>query len=122
MLARLLPRACPAGLRAAAGRTCPPAGLCAAAGRVPALLPAAPRLASHQHGRRWLSGAAGAVAAPAAVLTAEGTSTQVGVWIMGCGATVFGMVVLGGVTRLTHSGLSMTEWRLQGTRYPANAD
>ena len=59
---------------------------------------------------------------PANVLTAEGTSLRVGVWIMGCGATVFGMVVLGGVTRLTHSGLSMTEWRLQGTKYPATPE
>jgi len=29
------------------------------------------------------------------------------VWIVGCTATVFGMVVVGGLTRLTESGLSM---------------
>jgi len=89
--------------------------------------PAPPTRPALGSGRRWLSsgggaGSAAAVAAPANVLTAEGTSLKVGIWIMGCGATVFGMVVLGGVTRLTHSGLSMTEWRLQGTKYPSSPD
>ncbi len=32
-------------------------------------------------------------------------------WLFGVIAMVFAMVVLGGVTRLTHSGLSMVEWR-----------
>ncbi len=32
-------------------------------------------------------------------------------WLLVCCAMVFVMVVLGGVTRLTHSGLSMVEWR-----------
>ncbi|MBF0394550.1 MAG: COX15/CtaA family protein, partial [Alphaproteobacteria bacterium] len=32
-------------------------------------------------------------------------------WLIGCGAMVFVMVVLGGLTRLTHSGLSMVEWQ-----------
>lgn len=85
----------------------------------PPPLPLVSRL-SLGSGRRLLS--SNAVAMPANVLTAEGTSLRVGVWIMGCGATVFGMVVLGGVTRLTHSGLSMTEWRLQGTKYPATPE
>ena len=34
----------------------------------------------------------------------------VGVWLLVCCALVFGMVVLGGVTRLTDSGLSMVDW------------
>ncbi|WP_189399738.1 COX15/CtaA family protein [Arenicella chitinivorans] len=33
-----------------------------------------------------------------------------GWWLMCCAATVFVMVVVGGVTRLTQSGLSMVEW------------
>eukprot|EP01129_Flabellula_baltica_P006014 TRINITY_DN2212_c0_g1_i1.p1 TRINITY_DN2212_c0_g1~~TRINITY_DN2212_c0_g1_i1.p1 ORF type:complete len:452 (-),score=89.23 TRINITY_DN2212_c0_g1_i1:31-1386(-) len=33
-------------------------------------------------------------------------------WLFLCCAVVFGMVVLGGVTRLTESGLSMTDWHL----------
>ena len=49
---------------------------------------------------------------------AEGTTTSApgsprGVipWLVLVAALVFGMVVLGGVTRLTESGLSMTDWR-----------
>ncbi len=43
--------------------------------------------------------------------TGGGSERAVGVWLLGLCALVFAMVVLGGVTRLTHSGLSMTEWR-----------
>ncbi len=32
-------------------------------------------------------------------------------WLLLCCAMIFAMVVLGGVTRLTHAGLSMVEWR-----------
>ena len=35
---------------------------------------------------------------------------QIGIWLLVCCAMIFGMVVLGGVTRLTGSGLSMVEW------------
>lgn len=35
----------------------------------------------------------------------------VAVWLMICAITVFAMVVLGGVTRLTDSGLSMVDWQ-----------
>jgi cytochrome c oxidase assembly protein subunit 15 len=35
----------------------------------------------------------------------------IAIWLLACCAMVFVMVVLGGVTRLTHSGLSMVEWR-----------
>ncbi len=33
------------------------------------------------------------------------------IWLFICCAMIFVMVVLGGVTRLTHSGLSMVEWK-----------
>ena len=36
---------------------------------------------------------------------------MVGVCLFGSAAGVFSMVVLGGVTRLTRSGLSMTDWK-----------
>ena len=36
---------------------------------------------------------------------------QVATWLLFCAAVVFGMILLGGVTRLTHSGLSMVEWK-----------
>ena len=35
-----------------------------------------------------------------------------GYWMVGCSAMVFGAVVIGGVTRLTESGLSMVDWHL----------
>lgn len=33
-------------------------------------------------------------------------------WLFGCSALVFGILVVGGLTRLTESGLSITEWNL----------
>ena len=36
--------------------------------------------------------------------------TQIAVWLLLCCALIFTMVVVGGVTRLTRSGLSMVEW------------
>ncbi|CAG5117401.1 unnamed protein product [Candidula unifasciata] len=36
----------------------------------------------------------------------------VGLWMMGCAGMCFGAVILGGVTRLTESGLSMVDWKL----------
>src|SRR5262245_30163970 len=35
----------------------------------------------------------------------------VGLWLLGCCGMIFVMVVIGGITRLTESGLSITEWR-----------
>jgi cytochrome c oxidase assembly protein subunit 15 len=35
----------------------------------------------------------------------------IAVWLLVCCALVFAMVVVGGVTRLTHSGLSIVEWQ-----------
>jgi len=46
--------------------------------------------------------------ATAAARTAH--DRQLALWLMICCAMVFAMVVLGGVTRLTGSGLSMVEW------------
>lgn len=46
---------------------------------------------------------------------------QVGLWLAICAATILGMILLGGVTRLTNSGLSMVEWRpLLGIIPPLN--
>lgn len=46
---------------------------------------------------------------------------QVAAWLLLCCALVFAMVVVGGVTRLTHSGLSMVEWQpIVGTIPPLN--
>ena len=46
---------------------------------------------------------------------------QIGIWLLICCALIFSMVVLGGVTRLTGSGLSMVEWEpLMGVLPPMN--
>jgi cytochrome c oxidase assembly protein subunit 15 len=48
-----------------------------------------------------------------------GDTRAVGAWLLVCCALVFAMVVVGGVTRLTHSGLSITEWQpIVGTLPP----
>jgi cytochrome c oxidase assembly protein subunit 15 len=44
---------------------------------------------------------------------------SVAAWLLLCCALVFAIVVVGGVTRLTHSGLSITEWQpIVGTLPP----
>lgn len=46
------------------------------------------------------------------VYTANDTAARVvAYWLYSVAFMVFAMVILGGVTRLTHSGLSMVEWR-----------
>ncbi|RPA96832.1 COX15-CtaA-domain-containing protein [Choiromyces venosus 120613-1] len=50
------------------------------------------------------------------------SSRTVGYWLLGSAGLVFGIVVLGGLTRLTESGLSITEWKpITGTLPPLNA-
>ena len=45
--------------------------------------------------------------------------SAIAVWLLVCCALLFVMVVVGGVTRLTHSGLSITEWQpIVGTLPP----
>ena len=46
-------------------------------------------------------------------------AAPVAAWLFACCALVFAMVVVGGVTRLTHSGLSIVEWQpIVGTLPP----
>ncbi|MBS0296050.1 MAG: COX15/CtaA family protein [Proteobacteria bacterium] len=48
-------------------------------------------------------------------------STPVAIWLFALAALVFLMVLLGGATRLTHSGLSITEWKpIKGAIPPLN--
>jgi cytochrome c oxidase assembly protein subunit 15 len=50
-----------------------------------------------------------------------GAPRAVAWWLFICCALTFAMVVVGGVTRLTHSGLSITEWQpIVGTMPPLN--
>ncbi|KAI1979175.1 Cytochrome c oxidase assembly protein cox15 [Ophidiomyces ophidiicola] len=53
----------------------------------------------------------------------EVSSKIVAYWLLGSAASVFGIVVFGGLTRLTESGLSITEWRpVTGSLPPMNAE
>ncbi|KAK4100506.1 COX15-CtaA-domain-containing protein [Parathielavia hyrcaniae] len=53
----------------------------------------------------------------------ETNAKVVGYWLVGSAASVFGIVVWGGLTRLTESGLSITEWRpVTGSLPPMSAE
>ncbi|KAL6780108.1 COX15 [Auxenochlorella protothecoides x Auxenochlorella symbiontica] len=109
--------------------------LAKAAGSAPGLaswaargaLAAAPSPPHLLHGLRWVASLAGpgpAAATPygAAALTAGLSAAQrrwLALWLGGCSAWVAVLVVLGGVTRLTRSGLSMTDWKFGGERAPS---
>ncbi|HEX6137095.1 MAG TPA: COX15/CtaA family protein [Casimicrobiaceae bacterium] len=54
-----------------------------------------------------------------ALRRAQAPQRAVALWLFACCALVFAMVVVGGVTRLTHSGLSIVEWQpIVGTLPP----
>jgi cytochrome c oxidase assembly protein subunit 15 len=48
------------------------------------------------------------------------SSKPVAYWLFAMSGLVAGMVTIGGITRLTRSGLSMTDWKLQGNWPPMN--
>jgi heme a synthase len=64
------------------------------------------------------------LASPASGVAAQsrqraGNARVVATWLLACCAMLFAMIVVGGVTRLTHSGLSITEWQpIVGTLPP----
>jgi cytochrome c oxidase assembly protein subunit 15 len=51
------------------------------------------------------------IASPRAPETVDRRARPVAIWLLVCCAMIFAMVVIGGITRLTWSGLSITEWR-----------
>lgn len=58
-------------------------------------------------------------------LVDEGAKTaqmKIAAWLFGCATWVFSMVMLGGITRLTRSGLSMTDWKFTGNLPPMTID
>jgi cytochrome c oxidase assembly protein subunit 15 len=66
-----------------------------------------------------MSSSASPRAAGAAAPARTGSEGAIAAWLFVCCLMVFGTVVVGGVTRLTHSGLSITEWRpILGTLPP----
>ncbi len=44
-------------------------------------------------------------------INAHPYNRQIALWLLVCASVIFFMILLGGVTRLTHSGLSMVEWK-----------
>lgn len=53
----------------------------------------------------------------------ETSTKSVAYWLLGSAASVFGIVIFGGLTRLTESGLSITEWRpVTGSFPPMNQE
>ncbi len=53
--------------------------------------------------------------------TGETGNRAVVIWLFACCFLIFGMISIGGITRLTHSGLSIVEWQpLVGTLPPLN--
>lgn len=66
-----------------------------------------------KRGQSTITAEAGASSSPAAVTVPNAATNRiVGRWLLGCSGLVVGAVVLGGVTRLTESGLSMVDWHL----------
>ena len=54
---------------------------------------------------------ADSTAAPARIAVSVAVRRRVAVWLLICCALLAAMVVVGGITRLTHSGLSIVEWQ-----------
>lgn len=63
-----------------------------------------------------------AFGAPPLVAGGASAQSQVKWWLAGCTGWVFSMVVIGGVTRLTRSGLSMTDWKFTGEKRPVTEE
>jgi len=61
---------------------------------------------------------AGTARQVAGQLVKPGYETQVGTWLLGTSAWLITMIGIGGYTRLSGSGLSMTDWRIQGRSLP----
>ena len=51
-----------------------------------------------------------------------GSDKGIAWWLFGCSGLVFVMVSLGGLTRLTKSGLSMVEWKPTSFTPPRNEE
>ena len=55
------------------------------------------------------------------ITSSNADQKAIAIWLLVCCATIFGMIILGGVTRLTGSGLSMVQWApIMGTLPPLN--
>ena len=84
--------------------------------------PVPPRTNS-SHALTTLSAAATANLASSSIATTTTTAIPhkaIASWLFGCAGMVFGMVGVGGYTRLSRSGLSMTDWKVTGSLPPLN--
>ena len=50
------------------------------------------------------------------------TNTSIIIWLLSGCALLFIMVTVGGITRLTNSGLSMTDWHLIHDTFPPTSE
>ncbi|KAK7868339.1 hypothetical protein R5R35_013640 [Gryllus longicercus] len=76
-----------------------------------------------QWSKNWIIGKGNKIASfSTSTVNVSSTQKIVGYWLLGCSGMVFGAVILGGVTRLTESGLSMVTWRLVGEKLPRTAE
>eukprot|EP00442_Polarella_glacialis_P027852 CAMPEP_0115128604 /NCGR_PEP_ID=MMETSP0227-20121206/51244_1 /TAXON_ID=89957 /ORGANISM="Polarella glacialis, Strain CCMP 1383" /LENGTH=405 /DNA_ID=CAMNT_0002533213 /DNA_START=95 /DNA_END=1308 /DNA_ORIENTATION=+ len=64
------------------------------------------------------SGVASEAVAVQGELVTPGWEKIIGLWLAGTSGLLYSMIAIGGYTRLSGSGLSMTDWRIQGRRLP----
>lgn len=62
---------------------------------------------------------AAAAAGRQSLAAKNGPSKAVAAWLFGTAGAVAVMVTVGGITRMTKSGLSMTDWKVQGSLPPS---
>lgn len=53
-------------------------------------------------------------------VAASSKNKAVAAWLFGTAGAVAVMVTVGGITRMTKSGLSMTDWKIQGSLPPSS--
>ena len=59
---------------------------------------------------------------PAAPVRPSSSERAIAAWLLACCVLVFAVIVVGGITRLSHAGLSITEWQpIVGTLPPLSA-
>eukprot|EP00928_Gymnodinium_smaydae_P062026 TRINITY_DN45979_c0_g1_i1.p1 TRINITY_DN45979_c0_g1~~TRINITY_DN45979_c0_g1_i1.p1 ORF type:complete len:461 (+),score=78.71 TRINITY_DN45979_c0_g1_i1:91-1473(+) len=63
-----------------------------------------------------------AVAGRFTELVTPGYETKVGLWLVGTCGMLYSMIAIGGYTRLSGSGLSMTDWRIEGRSLPGTRE
>lgn len=67
------------------------------------------------------TGVSGAASEAAAAAGSKNVSSKpVAAWLFGTAGAVAVMVTVGGITRMTKSGLSMTDWKIQGSLPPSS--